>query len=447
MPVALARETERGSSRRATGAGRGRRRRRPPPPPASQPPAKTERRRNSCRSCSERRSYDHSIVARSVCWRGSASRPPRSRSRRCAEPLEDLRRAERPRAGGGELDRQGQAVEAAAELGDLVRRLELGTSAEEIDGLGLGERRHRVLDLPLHAQELARGDEQREVRAGAEQRGELRRCVDHLLEVVDDEQQLPLADVLGEAVPRAERARDRLRDERGVAERGEADPEDARLEGRDERGGGLDRDPRLPRPAGAGQRDESVAALDPGANLRELALAADEGARRAGAGSCSRSSSAAGSVSLPSWKIATGSSTSLRRCSPRSVSLGRRRDPPPCPRGRPGRRAPRCRDSGRDVDVLADVTLRGQEGMAGVEADANADRAGRERLGQLLRRGDGGRCGWEGEEERVALRVHLDSVVVAAQACADQPAVLRQLLGVSLGAELAQQAASSPRRR
>ena len=67
-----------------------------------------------------------------------------------------------------------------------------------------------------------------------EQRRELGRCLDHLLEVVEHEQQLPLADVLGEAVLGAERLGDRLRDERGVAERREADPEDARLEARDE---------------------------------------------------------------------------------------------------------------------------------------------------------------------------------------------------------------------
>ena len=51
--------------------------------------------------------------------------------------------------------------------------------------------------------------------------------LDHLLEVVEQEEQLALGDVLGEAVLGAERLGDRLDDERRVAERGEPDPEDA----------------------------------------------------------------------------------------------------------------------------------------------------------------------------------------------------------------------------
>ena len=147
--------------------------------------------------------------------------------------------------------REREVVEARAELGDLVARLEPRALAEERDGLGLGERRHRVLDLALDAQELAARDEQREVGAGLDERGELGRRLDHLLEVVEQEQQLALADVLGEAVLGAERLRDRLGDERRVAERGEPDPEDARLVLGHELGGGLEREPRLARAARA----------------------------------------------------------------------------------------------------------------------------------------------------------------------------------------------------
>ena len=45
----------------------------------------------------------------------------------------------------------------------------LSALAEEGDGLGLGERRHRVLDFALDAQELARGDEQGEVGAALQE--------------------------------------------------------------------------------------------------------------------------------------------------------------------------------------------------------------------------------------------------------------------------------------
>ena len=269
-------------------------------------------------------------------------------------------------------------------------------------------------------------------------RGELRRCVDHLLEVVNDEQQLPLADVLGEAVAGAEGARNRLCDERRVAKRGEADPEDARLEGGDERGGGLDRDPRLPRPAGAGQGDESVAALDPGANVRELAFPADEGARWPGQvrvrDRLQRREALAADLEDRDGLVDVLEAVLAEVGEHGAVGESRRR-----PREDDLTAVRGCRHPGRDVDVLADVALRGQEGLAGVDADANPDRAGRERLGQSRRRGNGGRCGREGEEERVSLRVHLDAVVVSAS-LADQPAMLRQLLGVSLCAELAQQA-------
>ena len=83
-------------------------------------------------------------------------------------------------------------------------------SAEELDRLRLGQRRHRVLDLAPDPEQLAAGDEQPEVRAAPRAARELGRGLDDLLEVVEQEQQLALADVLGEAVLGAERLRDRL---------------------------------------------------------------------------------------------------------------------------------------------------------------------------------------------------------------------------------------------
>ena len=94
-----------------------------------------------CCSFSDRNSYDHSIVARSVCCRGSASRPPVKRSSRCARPLEDLLRREHARAGGGELERQRQVVEPPAEL---------------VDGRGSASRRRdRRRASPLRARRAA----------------------------------------------------------------------------------------------------------------------------------------------------------------------------------------------------------------------------------------------------------------------------------------------------
>ena len=86
--------------------------------------------------------------------------------------------------------------------------------------------------------------------------------------------------MLGEAVLGAERLGDRLRDERRIAERGQADPEDARLVLGNELGCGLDREPRLARAAGAGQRDEARAVLEAREHLEQLVVSAHERARR-----------------------------------------------------------------------------------------------------------------------------------------------------------------------
>ena len=86
-----------------------------------------------------------------------------------AEPVEDLRGREDARAGGGELERERQVVEAPAELGDRLVRLEARALAEELDSLRLGERRHRVLDLAADPQQLPARDQELQVGAGLEQ--------------------------------------------------------------------------------------------------------------------------------------------------------------------------------------------------------------------------------------------------------------------------------------
>ena len=55
-----------------------------------------------------------------------------------------------------------------------------------------------------------------------------------MLEVVEHEQQLAIADVVGEHLLRTERLRDRFDYERGIADRRQPDPEDAGTEMGDE---------------------------------------------------------------------------------------------------------------------------------------------------------------------------------------------------------------------
>ncbi len=70
-------------------------------------------------------------------------------------------------------------------------------------------------------------------------------------------------------------------------------------------------------------------------------------------------------------------------------------------------------DPGSEVNVVSDVALVGKQRRPCVEADAHLDRAGRERLRE--RRGGCNRTRRRGEreEERVALRVHLDAAPAA----------------------------------
>ena len=71
-----------------------------------------------------------------------------------------------------------------------------------------------------------------------------------------------------------------IADESGIAERGEPDPEDARLVVGDKAGGGLEGEAGLARAAGAGHGEQASPALDPGDDLGELSLSSHEGARR-----------------------------------------------------------------------------------------------------------------------------------------------------------------------
>ena len=101
-----------------------------------------------------------------------------------------------------------------------------------------------------------------EARARGDERGQLGRRVDDLLEVVERASSSSRSPMCSARPSRgADGSRDRLGHERRVAERGEADPEDAGAGSRGhERGADLDREARLPGAAGAGQRDEPRAA-------------------------------------------------------------------------------------------------------------------------------------------------------------------------------------------
>ena len=99
----------------------------------------------------------------------------------------------------------------------------------------------------------------------------------------------------------------------------------------------------------------------------------------------------------------------------------------------PGRRDPR-----RPMHVDTDVPLLGDERRPRVDADPDADRPAGERLRQLGRRRQRSRRGREGDEERIALRVHLDPVV-RVERRAQLPPVLGERSGIRLRPKLVQE--------
>jgi hypothetical protein len=98
----------------------------------------------------------------------------------------------------------------------------------------------------------------------------------------------------------------------------------------------------------------------------------------------------------------------------------------------------RCSHASGKVDVFADVALLREEWRSCVQADPKSDRSGHEPLCDRL---GGFECVWrrrEGDEERVALGVDLDTASSDTGFAHDSP-VRSELLGVGLGAELVEE--------
>jgi hypothetical protein len=99
--------------------------------------------------------------------------------------------------------------------------------------------------------------------------------------------------------------------------------------------------------------------------------------------------------------------------------------------------AGRC-DTGGAMHVDADVALVRDEWSPGVQADAHLDRARRECFGQLGGGSKGGGRSLESEEERVTLRIDLNTVVIGAGLAYDSP-VPCKCLGVPVISQLVQE--------
>ena len=245
-----------------------------------------------------------------------------------------------------------------------------------------------------------------EVRACLEQSGELACGVDHLLEVVEEQEQLPLADVLREPVLRAQQLTDRLGHERWVAQPRQTDPEDAGLEVADELSPGLQREPRLPRAAGAAEGDQPVPA-DEVDHLCRFALAADK--RRGGPRQVRVRDR------LERWKARRAELKDPHRPGEILQSMLAQLEDFPLDE-RPGRRREEHlaavagrRNPGAEMDIVTDIPLLRPERSPRMKAHPDADRPRRQRLVGGRGRGHCGTRVAEHIEERVTLSVHLDT--------------------------------------
>jgi hypothetical protein len=223
--------------------------------------------------------------------RGTA--PVREETEPLVEPTEDGRRAHRGGARGGELDREREAVEPAAELVDglaiLRGHLEPvtrrgGAIDEQLRRRLDGERANRVGGLAVDGETLLAGGEHRDVRAAAyELVDDPRGDVHDVLAVVEHEEQAPVREDAGQRLLRrraqvleqADRGGDLGGDEVGVADGRQVDEPRAVGVVRQHRCRGLYREARLAHAAGPGERDEPLASEQVRDRV-EVIVAADE---------------------------------------------------------------------------------------------------------------------------------------------------------------------------
>ena len=334
--------------------------------------------------------------------------------------------------GGGQLDRERQPVEAPADLGgDRVVDLHVGDGplTEELHGGRLGQRTQRVLALRRDPQRLATGHEQLSARARSHERCDIAGGVDDLLEVVEHEQRPPVAEERGRVALGADRARDRGEDERRIAKRRQVDEPDAVGERVPRLARRREREASLPDPAGTRERDDPRAVIrEQAPDVGELHLAPDEGVRRHREIRLEQRPQArklpvpelvdplrlrqvlqAVQAEIDKQQVVTWSREA-------GGLLGDEHLPAVAGAHQPSRL----------VHVQTDVALVDDGRLTGVQADANADRHGLERVLCLACGGERVGRAAEGDEEGVTLGVDLDAAVARERVAQDTPVLGEQ---------------------
>ena len=257
-----------------------------------QPPRKIARLAKRLRSSGERRSCDQAIVARSVAWRGSASRCA-GRSSRSSRRSRIASGLQEPRPRGRKLERERQAVEALAQHRHVaasarpsaLTRCARSTKKVTASSGTSGGRSNRVSAATFSASRLVTSEPERRRGSRDEGRERRRHGREELLDVVEEQVGAPLADPCGDPLRRsvvgAEGLRDRRQHERRIAERRERDEDRAALGVLREQTGQLDREAGLARAAGADDgQDRRRLGEHERDGVVELALTTEEPGRR-----------------------------------------------------------------------------------------------------------------------------------------------------------------------
>ena len=257
------------------------------------------------------------MVASSACCRAGAAGPAgREQPEAVLETVQDLDRREGAQPHRGELDRERDAVEPAAQLHHgvavAVRELEVrrhgrGAVEEERDGvvvcrvagpdLGVGRRqgRHDEDLLALDAEHVPAGGEDAQAgRRGQQLAGQHRAGVGEVLAVVEHHQQPLLLQVGREVASRIrgdlaqlEGVGHGVRQQLGVVKGGQLDEPHAVGKGAPDLGRHPQRQPRLADPTDAGQGEHPAAGQElPG--LGQLASTAHEAGQLGGQGAPTR---------------------------------------------------------------------------------------------------------------------------------------------------------------
>ena len=238
------------------------------------------------------------MVARRVRWRSGASRGPpvssgsRSSRRWSSVGGESARtRAAASSMASGSPSRRRQISATASWLPFVEREVGphlAGSAHEQGLGVGRGKGRDGQLLLVAQPQRRARGGDHGQVGRGREQPRDERSGLQHVLEVVDAEQQLAarherlqgVLDLRARRLAQAERLRHRRGHERRLAQRRQLDEGRAVAVAIPQLLDQLQREPRLARPARAGQRHQPRAALEQLPHPVQLRAAPDQPGRR-----------------------------------------------------------------------------------------------------------------------------------------------------------------------